>query len=80
LARFEELFPAARPLFAPVSPGRWRLNLWEANRLALCAAGVRDDRITVAGLCTGCRRDLFFSHRASGGKAGRMAALIMLKG
>jgi YfiH family protein len=79
LARFEELFPAARSLFAPARPGRWRLNLWEANRLALCAAGVQESRITVAGLCTSCRRDLFFSHRASGGKAGRMAALIMLK-
>lgn len=78
-ARFEAHYWDCRRFFQPVSPGRWRLNLWEANRRALAEAGLKEERIAVAGLCTGCCRDLFFSHRASGGKTGRMAALIMLK-
>lgn len=43
---------------------RPHFDLWEANRLTLVAAGVPDQRIEVSGLCTRCRGDLFFSHRA----------------
>jgi YfiH family protein len=57
-----------------------RLNLWEANRLALLEAGVPDEHIEVAGVCTQCQADRFFSHRANGGQpAGRFAALIKLQ-
>ncbi len=75
---FESSFASWRDFFTPASPGRWRLDLWEANRRALLLAGLQEERVAVANLCTGCRRDLFFSHRASGGRTGRMAALIML--
>lgn len=39
-------------------------DVWEANRLSLAAAGVPDSQIEVSGICTRCRGDLFFSHRA----------------
>lgn len=78
-SRFQSAFPDWPSLFAPAAPGRWRLNLWEANRRALLEAGLQEERIATANLCTGCRQDLFFSHRASGGRTGRMAALIMLR-
>jgi YfiH family protein len=56
-----------------------RLNLWEANRLALLEAGLPADRIEVAGVCTQCNAERFFSHRANGGEpAGRFAAVIRL--
>jgi YfiH family protein len=56
-----------------------RLDLWEANRQALLQAGVPSDQIEVAGVCTRCQSDRFFSHRANGGlPAGRFAALIRL--
>jgi YfiH family protein len=56
-----------------------RLDLWEANRQALIEAGVPSDQIEVAGVCTQCQSDRFFSHRANGGQpAGRFAALIRL--
>jgi YfiH family protein len=55
-----------------------RLDLWTANFLQLTAAGVREDRIEVAGLCTSCHRDVFYSHRAEDGRTGRFASLIML--
>jgi hypothetical protein len=42
----------------------------------LMAAGVPAGSISLVGGCTSCRQDLFFSHRASGGHAGRMMAVI----
>ncbi|MDE7211283.1 MAG: polyphenol oxidase family protein, partial [Lachnospiraceae bacterium] len=58
---------------------KYRLDLWEANRLVLRQAGVKPEHIVVSGLCTMCRQDLFFSHRASGTKRGSMAGFIMLR-
>ncbi len=56
-----------------------RLDLWEANREALIEAGIRPENIEVAGVCTQCHADRFFSHRANGGQpAGRFAGLIRL--
>lgn len=55
---------------------RAMLNLWELNRRALQAAGVADEHIEVARVCTRCRGDLFFSHRAMGYPAGRFGTVI----
>jgi YfiH family protein len=56
-----------------------KLDLWEANRQALIDSGVPEDNIEVAGVCTRCESERFFSHRANGGQpAGRFAALIGL--
>lgn len=56
--------------------GRHMLDLWAANRLDLESAGV--GRVHVAGACTACQSDRFFSHRAEAGGAGRGAAVIVL--
>jgi YfiH family protein len=56
--------------------GRHMLDLWAANRLELTSAGV--GQVHVAGACTACQRDRFFSHRAEAGGAGRGAAIILL--
>lgn len=54
-----------------------RLDLWEANRQALLEAGVPAEQIEVAGICTQCQADRYFSHRANGGvPAGRFAGII----
>ncbi|HET6316284.1 MAG TPA: peptidoglycan editing factor PgeF [Chloroflexota bacterium] len=56
-----------------------RLDLWQANRHALLEAGVPSDNVEVAGICTQCESQRFFSHRANGGQpAGRFAAVIRL--
>ena len=55
---------------------RLHFDLWEANRWQLAQAGVR--QIEVAGVCTSCRRDLFFSHRGDHGRTGRFGAVVML--
>jgi purine-nucleoside/S-methyl-5'-thioadenosine phosphorylase / adenosine deaminase len=57
-----------------------KLDLWEANRGALMEAGLPKEQIEVAGICTQCHADQFFSHRANGGRpAGRFAGLIRLE-
>jgi purine-nucleoside/S-methyl-5'-thioadenosine phosphorylase / adenosine deaminase len=56
-----------------------RLDLWESNRQALLEAGVPEENIEVAGICTRCESERFFSHRANGGQpAGRFGAVIRL--
>lgn len=68
------------PYLEPADGGTWRLDLWEANRRQLLEAGLADGRIGVAGLCTACHRETFFSYRAGRGTTGRMAGLVMLEG
>ena len=55
------------------------LNLFEANRRQLLDAGLRADAIQVVGGCTSCQPELFFSHRASHGRSGRMLNVIGLQ-
>jgi len=56
--------------------GEWDLDLELANRLLLEEAGVEARSIVPSPACTGCRDDLLFSHRRSGGKTGRMLAVL----
>ncbi len=56
-----------------------RVDLIEANRRQLLAAGLRADSISVVGGCTGCHPELFYSHRTSGGRAGRMMSAIGIR-
>jgi polyphenol oxidase len=51
-------------------------DLPEANRRNLHRAGVQS--IELSGLCTACRTDLFFSHRAEKGKTGRFGTILIL--
>jgi len=60
-------------------PGHVRLDLAGVNRAVLEGAGVRPDRIADTGLCTACRTDVFFSHRAEKPRTGRMMNLILLR-
>lgn len=66
----------AQPLVSrQQADGAAHLNLWEANARQLREVGL--ERIEIAGLCTRCRRDLFYSHRGDGGRTGRFAAVIV---
>jgi YfiH family protein len=58
--------------------GRWMLDNVLANRLQIREAGVPSENIFTSGFCTACRQDLFFSHRAGGGRSGRQVNLLML--
>jgi len=52
-------------------------NLWEANKISLAKAGVK--QIEISGLCTACHPDDWYSHRAQKGKTGRFGAIIGLR-
>ncbi len=65
----------ARPLLQPVN-GKVHLDLWEANRLTLEQAGV--GQIELAGICTACHVEDWYSHRAENGHTGRFGALFAL--
>lgn len=58
---------------------KYRLNLWRANEIVLQEAGVPKEQIQITDLCTCCNSEYLFSHRASGGKRGLLAAFLMLK-
>lgn len=55
------------------------LDLVEANRRQLIDAGLNPGAIKVVGGCTSCQPELFFSHRASSGHAGRMMSVIGIR-
>jgi YfiH family protein len=61
---------------AKAQGGHRYFDLPEANRRNLARAGVR--QIEMSGLCTACRTDLFFSHRAEKGRTGRFGTLFIL--
>jgi YfiH family protein len=75
VAEVTAAFGGADGLIASGPGGIARLDLWAANQRDLRQAGV--ERVEMAGLCTACRRDEFFSHRAEGvtGRFGALAGL-----
>jgi YfiH family protein len=77
-ARFAAKFSYAEELFLRRGEDLY-LNLVEANRRQLLAAGLVADAIAAVGGCTACQPELFYSHRASGGHAGRMMAVIGIR-
>nr|WP_318538719.1 peptidoglycan editing factor PgeF [Geobacillus thermoleovorans] len=80
----DRVVDSLRPTLPPESPLPWRetspgpyaLDLKEANRLQLIAAGVPNSHIYVSERCTSCEEALFFSHRRDRGTTGRMLAFI----
>jgi copper oxidase (laccase) domain-containing protein len=75
--RFSQEFSYAQELFREEE--QLHVDLQEANRRQLMAAGVRD--VTVVAECSACARDAqgrraYFSHRAEQGVTGRMMSLI----
>lgn len=74
--KYPLLFLTARAPGHSELPKKIFLDLAEANRRQLIAAGVRSKNISDLGLCTHCKQDLFFSHRREKGVTGRMMAAV----
>ena len=53
---------------------RDHFDFWQISRDQMTAAGLEENNIETAGLCTSCRTDLFFSYRREG-RTGRFAAV-----
>ncbi|HEX8284072.1 MAG TPA: peptidoglycan editing factor PgeF [Pyrinomonadaceae bacterium] len=76
---FRAEFKDADSLFKPTAAGRALVDLHEANRRQLVAAGVAPGRVHLLPLCTMCRTDLFFSYRQDRklyGRTGRLLSVI----
>ncbi len=71
--------PAALLRPNPEHSGHAWLDLWEANRQLLQEAGVPEGQIEVAGLCTACHVERFFSFRREGRLNGLFGAVIGLR-
>ncbi len=77
--KYPMLFLTQRaPGHSPIGPSL-HVDLVEANRRQLLAAGLESRSIQIIGGCTQCHTDLFFSHRASHGHTGRMMAVIGIR-
>lgn len=77
-----EVGPEVVSQLAPLFPewldreSRKRVDLVEANRRILVAAGIPDHQIHDCGLCTYCHHDRFYSYRRDPEDPGRMVASI----
>ena len=67
-------------LFYRKENGKYQLNLWEANRIVFTEAGISEEHISMPGICTCCNQEFLFSHRASQGKRGNLAAFLGICG
>jgi copper oxidase (laccase) domain-containing protein len=54
------------------------LDLNLANADVLLQSGIKEQNIHISGECTFCKSDLYYSHRATKGKRGNLAAMIEL--
>lgn len=80
IEEFAAEFPEAvhDRLFYKKENGKYMLNLWEANRIVLTDAGIREENLSVTDICTHCNPELLFSHRRSPEKRGNLCAFLCL--
>jgi YfiH family protein len=77
LAQVNQAFGPDAEKLIEIRGDKTYLDLWSANRVQLEKSGVK--QIQIAGLCTACHLEDWFSHRAEKGKTGRFGALIALQ-
>ncbi|MGL5561105.1 MAG: laccase domain-containing protein, partial [Tannerellaceae bacterium] len=59
--------------------GKAHIDLWEANKSDLLRAGVSEELVEVAEVCTYTHHELFFSARRLGIKSGRIVSGIVIR-
>ena len=75
---FAASFGTAAERVTRYKDGKYYIDTDSLNEMLLLEAGLSREHISICKACTACREDLFFSHRKSGGKTGRMCAVIEL--
>lgn len=78
--KYPLLFMNVRPPGHVDLPYKIFLDLVEANRQQLLAAGVPKKNIEALPFCTNCHPELLFSYRAEKGKTGRMMGVAGIHG
>lgn len=64
--------------FFDAAGDKYILDLNLANKFILQEAGIKEENISIADICTKCNGDKFFSHRRQGAVRGTMSAFICL--
>lgn len=59
--------------------GKYMLDLWACNSIIFKECGVIKENIHLPDICTCCNADVMFSHRATNGKRGNLAAFLEIK-
>ena len=77
IAQVEQVFGSDAKHLIEKRNNKTFFDLWTANRVQLEKSGV--EQIEVAGLCTACHLDDWYSHRGEKGRTGRFGALIALQ-
>ncbi len=75
---FKTKFPN-QDLFSATREGHACINLLSSNQTQLISAGLKEEQIFIAPVCTMCHTDLFFSYRrekAVHGKVGRLMSVV----
>jgi S-adenosylmethionine:tRNA ribosyltransferase-isomerase len=81
IEEFRQAYPETihTKLFYRKPNGKYQLNLWEACHQNFLTSGIREENILTPNLCTCCNPDFLYSHRASHGKRGNLAAFLGLR-
>lgn len=80
VAIFAKAFPSqVSHFFEPQADDTYLFDIAAVFRWQLLESGVNPHHIEESGICTACRTDEFYSHRAEHGKTGRFAGLIVLR-
>lgn len=81
IEQFKNAFDSSHwsELFYQKENMKYQLNLWKANEIILLEAGVKKENLAVTNVCTCCNSELLYSHRASKGQRGGLAAFMALK-
>lgn len=79
--QFREAFAKSywETIFYRKENGKYQLDLWKANDIIFTEAGITKDHLSITNVCTCCNHESLFSHRASQGKRGNLAAFLELK-
>lgn len=59
--------------------GKYMLDLWSCNKFIFKECGVLEENIHLPDVCTCCNYPVMFSHRATNGQRGNLAAFLEIK-
>lgn len=65
--------------YTSLGKDKWKVDLQAIIRSELLAEGLKRENIHNSGICTKCRKDIFFSHRGDLGATGSLAAFMQLR-
>lgn len=74
---FADKYPG-RTFYKQLEDGKWTIDLQKIIKSELLRSGLLEENIHSSGICTKCRKDLFFSYRGDSGRTGSLAAFMQI--